>query len=261
MIEVPFSKFHGAGNDFILINNLAEKYTLSHGQIRQLCQRHLGIGADGLILIENDAICDFRMLYFNSDGHEGSMCGNGGRAAAAFAYLENICSNNCSLMAYDGVHNATIIPKQDGLFDISITMLDVKGYISGEKHMILNTGSPHYVVECDNLSAIDVIKQGREIRYDKQISEDGVNVNFIQRIENELHVRTYERGVEAETLSCGTGVTAIAIAAEVWYGLTDAIIITQGGRFKVDFIKDGSSYRNIVLNGPVQFVFSGKAFI
>jgi len=261
MTEIPFSKYHGAGNDFILINNMEGKFSFTNTQINKLCNRHLGIGADGLILLSKDAECDFAMQYFNSDGLEGSMCGNGGRAAAAFAFDEEIAGEKSCFRAFDGRHHAAISQRTDGKFEVSLTMNDVEQIIHGEKYLMLNTGSPHYVVECDNLSAIDIMKEGAKVRYDKTISENGVNVNFIQRSYNKIYVRTYERGVEAETLSCGTGVTAVAIASDIWYGVQKHEIIAQGGTFVVEFTKEGRAYRKIVLHGPVQFVFKGKFFI
>jgi diaminopimelate epimerase len=257
-MDLNFSKFHGAGNDFILINNFSEKIYLDKDQVFNLCHRNLGIGADGLILINPSQIADFKMVYYNSDGNEGSMCGNGGRSAAAFAMCENIVQSSCEFEAYDGLHHGKVQQLDSKNFHVKLSMIDIQSFDFNSRRLIINTGSPHYVTLTDNLAFYDVKKHGKEIREDLNISSDGINVNFMELINDQIHLRTYERGVENETLSCGTGVTAAAIAANLWYGIDSPAIHTRGGLFKVSLEKKDNKFVNITLEGPVSFVFKGK---
>ncbi|MBU2559013.1 MAG: diaminopimelate epimerase [Bacteroidetes bacterium] len=252
----PFKKIHGAGNDFIIMRSPAK--IPDHNLIAQLCDRHFGIGANGLILLSEASGIDFKMQYFNADGHEGTLCGNGGRAAAVFAYLDLISRKKMRFEAIDGIHHAEILQSHKGFFDVEISMKDITHYDLNDDRLLIDTGSPHYVKRCDNLSAIDVIKEGAAIRHDKNISQNGVNVNFMQLKKNEIHLRTFERGVENETLSCGTGVTAAAIAAALWYDKSAAVVNTKGGRLEVRFSHSADKFTNIWLRGPVQFVFEGS---
>jgi diaminopimelate epimerase len=260
-MDFRFSKYHGAGNDFILINNLEGKIQLKTDQISLLCHRNLGIGADGLILVESSHIADFKMIYYNADGNEGSMCGNGGRSAAAFAMHENIVPENCVFEAYDGLHQAGVQCISPANFHVILSMKEVNSFDLNQNRLLVNTGSPHFVTITDKLASYDVINEGKKIRNDKTISAEGINVNFMELINNEIHMRTYERGVENETLSCGTGVTAVAIAANLWFGTKSPTIHTRGGDFKVRLERDKNRFFNIILEGPVKFVFNGKATI
>lgn len=251
-----FSKYQGTGNDFILIDNREKKYHLSTEQIAALCHRRFGIGADGLMLLEHQEGFDFKMVYFNSDGRESSMCGNGGRCITAFAKDLGIISHQAHFIAIDGAHDAEVL--QDG--SIALEMAHVNSIQHFEDHAVLNTGSPHYVAWVDEVSTIPVFELGRKIRYEERFAPGGINVNFVQRAGNKLKVRTYERGVEDETYSCGTGVTAAAIAASgSKTGPCYTEIETPGGNLSVSFIKDSpDSASGVVLRGPARFVFSGN---
>ncbi len=260
-MNLSFKKFHGAGNDFIILNLLDDNYLLSSEQITFLCDRRLGIGADGLIMLYRSDINDFKMVYYNADGKIGSMCGNGGRSIAAFAFDEGIVGKNMQFTAYDGDHEAVIIQSDNESFEVKLTMMDVLVENFNEEYLIIDTGSPHYVTRVDNLAAFDVNNHGKKIRHSKQLSTFGVNANFMEKIDNNIYLRTYERGVEEETLSCGTGVTAAAIANSLWYGENSAEIITRGGNLKVTFNRNENHFSNIELTGPVKKVFEGTITI
>ena len=254
---VHFSKYHGAGNDFIIIDNrqgviLNEDHTV----IRGLCDRHLGIGADGLILLTGHDEYDFEMNYFNADGLEGSFCGNGARCIASFAYGSGIAGKSMRFKASDGVHIALVEDNQ-----IRVKMNDVARLEKKEGFFFLDTGSPHAVFSRPDVKTMDAVGEGKKIRYSKSFEPAGTNVDFIQREGNTLFIRTYERGVENETLSCGTGVVAAAICA-VLDGTIDKTPVpvqTRGGKLEVDFtiIRD-NRVTDIWLTGPVRFVFKGE---
>lgn len=252
----PFKKLHGAGNDFIIMH--APDKPLSHKLIEMLCHRNFGIGADGLILISNGEKVDFTMEYFNADGFGDSMCGNGGRAAAVFAYVELGARKNLQFKAIDGLHQAEIIHADGGSFDVKISMNDINDFDLNDERLLINTGAPHYVKRCDNLSALNIVETAAPIRYDKNLSANGLNVNFMERQNDEIFLRTYEKGVENETLACGTGATAAAIAAGLWYNLRTAKIHTKGGNLEVSFKREGKKFTDIWLRGPVQLVFEGS---
>lgn len=260
-MEIKFHKYHGAGNDFILVNCMNFNIILSQDQISFLCNRHLGIGADGLILILPSESHDFKMVYYNSDGNEGSMCGNGGRSVAAFAYNEGLAAEKMKFIAYDGEHEAIILKSDHGSFEVKLSMKDVIIDKFDDTFLLVNTGSPHYVCRVDNLADFDVVQNGRKIRYDNSISNNGINVNFMEKIDNQIYLRTYERGVEDETLSCGTGVTATAIAVSLWYEGEAFEIITLGGNLQVSFKKAGNYFSGIELTGPAKLVFTGNITI
>ena len=206
-MKVVFHKYHGSGNDFILIDNRNGWIDpLEDSVIKNLCDRKFGIGADGLILLTDHPDMDFEMSYFNADGLEGSMCGNGARCITAFAQKLGLAGNPTRFQACDGPHEA--ITEDAG---IRVTMSDVTGIKLQNDHYFLNTGSPHAVFFRDDVETMDVYEEGRKIRYQRQYGEAGTNVNFIRKLRKGLYVRTYERGVENETLSCGTGVVAAAI--------------------------------------------------
>lgn len=259
-MKIDFYKFHGTGNDFILIDNRTGVFSKNDTNlIHKLCQRRFGIGADGLILLElpvhNDE--DFNMVYYNSDGNQSSMCGNGGRCIVAFAKHLGIISSKAVFNAIDGKHSAIINSE-----NVSLKMQNVKADDLNEKEIFLNTGSPHKILFCNEVGGVDVKKEGSKIRYSEIYSEEGgTNVNFVQQTEKDTFlVRTYERGVEDETYSCGTGVTAVAIAVNA-LGKTQATTVyleTPGGKLKVSFEKSGSGFENIWLSGPAEYVFKGE---
>ena len=256
-MDIQFYKYQGTGNDFIIIDNRLKTVDLKEEQIRDLCDRRFGIGADGLMLLNPSAEHDFEMKYYNSDGREGSMCGNGGRCLVKFAYDMGIRKAEYVFNASDGMHEAEIDP--DGT--VSLKMKDVENVEVLHGAFIMNTGSPHYVKMVTDVMNTDVFKKGREIRYSKDFEKEGVNVNFVEQLpdEDKILVRTYERGVEDETYSCGTGVTAAAI---VCYhnenGFNDVQVKTLGGTLTVEFDRiDDSHYNNIWLSGPAEKVFDG----
>ncbi|MEW6774612.1 MAG: diaminopimelate epimerase [Bacteroidota bacterium] len=257
-MKILFSKYQGAGNDFIIIDNRLQKIQLSTQQINFLCNRHFGIGADGLMLLENSSVADFKMIYFNSDGKESSMCGNGGRCIVAFAQHNGIITkNNTTFEAIDGLHYAEILNNEN----VRLQMQDVSEIKKISNDYILNTGSPHFVRLVDNVESINVLEEGRKIRYSETFYEKGINVNFLQIIDkHNVKVRTYERGVENETLSCGTGVTAAAlVTAEIFQLTKDNIQIqTSGGTLFVDFEKQNNTYKNIFLTGNATLIFKGE---
>lgn len=259
---IEFYKYHGAGNDFIIIEDLNNDFisSLNNTQkfISKICHRHFGVGADGLMLLQKSPTSDFKMLYFNSDGKEGSMCGNGGRCIAALAYTKAYASKNMSFEAVDGKHKASI--EKAGM--VNLKMLNVFGYKKHNDAYIINTGSPHYVKFVNNLDKFDVYSVGKAIRYDSKYKPDGINVNFVEIINNELFVRTFERGVENETLSCGTGVVASAIAARLkgFSAESDSYrIVTKGGVLNVKFTLNNNEneFVDVWLKGPAVKVFKG----
>ena len=225
--------------------------------INQLCDRRFGIGADGLILLENDANVDFKMVYYNSDGNESSMCGNGGRCIVAFAKQLSVIDQTATFIAVDGLHNATILDQKT----IALQMKDVDEVLIHDSYVFLNTGSPHHVTMVNDLQQMDVKQCGRTIRYSELYGEVGSNVNFVSQIsENHFAIRTYERGVEDETLSCGTGATAVAIAMNaICKTKQNKITIdVQGGQLVISFRVNDSGYEEVFLEGPAEFVFEGE---
>lgn len=256
-MHLQFDKYQGTGNDFILIDNRDSTVKLSVGQIAFLCDRRFGIGADGLMLLENADGYDFRMVYYNADGNESTMCGNGGRCIVAFAKKLGVIGNKASFIAIDGPHTATV--NEDDT--VSLQMQDIQEVLYADGYTQLNTGSPHYVVFVDDVNATDVFNTGRSIRNSERYQPKGINVNFVQRLaDGDIHVRTYERGVEDETYSCGTGVTAAAIAASSnTAGHTITNIKTPGGNLQVSFDKRGANnIVNVILRGPATYVYSGS---
>jgi diaminopimelate epimerase len=255
---MKFHKYQGTGNDFIMIDNRLGFFPKeSVALVEKLCDRRFGIGADGLILLENDAETDFRMVYYNSDGNQSSMCGNGGRCLVAFAKSLGLISNSTTFIATDGLHHATIL--ENG--SVSLQMKDVQEVKIEADYVFLNTGSPHHVTFANDIQNLDVKKVGAAIRYSDLYGKAGSNVNFVcQLSENNFRLRTYERGVEDETLSCGTGATATAIAMNA-IGKTNSneiAIDVEGGKLKVSFEKTNTGYENVLLEGPATFVFEGE---
>lgn len=251
---MKFYKYQGTGNDFVMIDNRDLSFNKDKNHIAQLCDRRFGIGGDGLILLENDNKADFRMVYFNADGGESTMCGNGGRCIVAFAHFLNIFRGKCTFNAIDGIHEAEI---NNGI--VKLKMIDVKNISQYDKSFILNTGSPHLVQYIQDIETYDVHKKGHHIRYSDTYKKEGINVNFIQPISNtEIFVRTYERGVEAETLSCGTGVTASALTFMVKQSINEVRVKTLGGSLKVYAEKYNEGFINIWLEGAATQVFYGE---
>jgi len=257
-MTIHFFKYQGTGNDFIMIDNRQEIFSKNNTKlIKQLCDRRFGIGADGLILLENDKISDFKMVYYNSDGNESSMCGNGGRCIVAFAKQLNVIENETTFIAVDGEHYAKI--SVDGT--VSLQMKNVDKIKMASDYVFLNTGSPHHITLVEDVKSIPVKEIGSQIRYSDLYGKAGSNVNFVEAISDSLFaVRTYERGVEDETLSCGTGVTAAAIAMNAIGKTTsnEISLLVEGGELKVTFKKEGKNYIDVFLIGPATFVFEGK---
>lgn len=257
-MQTEFYKYQGAGNDFILINDPTSAFPADrHDLIRHLCDRRFGIGADGMILIRKHPDLDFQMIYFNADGHEGSMCGNGGRCTVAFAHRMKMCGQAANFMAVDGTHLAKVIRPDY----IQLKMQSVSSIRIQPDHFELDTGSPHYVTFVEDLENLDVFGIGQKIRLSNAFRAEGINVNFVEQTRNMLFVRTYERGVENETLSCGTGVVASAICAAMRdpSPKSEYNIRTHGGDLTVSFRKEGENdFRNIILEGPAEFVFKGS---
>ena len=257
-MQIHFSKYQGTGNDFIIADNRKGHYNhLSIEQVNKLCDRRFGIGADGLMLLNEIEGFDFEMKYFNADGKGGSMCGNGGRCMIKFAYHLNIRRDVYRFLAVDGVHEAEI--DDDGT--VSLKMKDVKTIRKFHNDFIVDTGSPHYIKLSNHVLDMDVYKKGYEIRNSAEFKEDGINVNFVEVLEEpgKIIVRTFERGVEDETMSCGTGVTASALVCfHNENGFNEVQVETPGGFLTVEYEKtDENRYENIWLCGPAEKVFEG----
>jgi diaminopimelate epimerase len=258
-MKIPFIKYHGTGNDFIMIDDRLNTLALTTEDVRKLCDRHFGIGGDGLIRIVNKDGFDFEMVYYNSDGNFGSMCGNGGRCAVAFAHSLKLIKEDTNFLAYDGPHEAILVSKAPMI--VKLKMADVLSVQKVKGAVVLNTGSPHYVTFVKSVKDINVELKGKAIRNSEPYKSEGINVNFVQVEDNSIHVRTYERGVEGETLSCGTGVTA-AVIAGVFSGKIkksdECVVHTPGGKLKVHFNKEGQRFDQIWLEGPAVAAFSGN---
>ena len=262
-MQIKFNKYQGAGNDFIMIDDRVLQFPVSVALVNHLCDRRFGIGADGLILLRNYPNFDFEMVYFNSDGNLASMCGNGGRCVAAFAKQLGIKEEEYYFMAVDGEHRAFI---KDGL--VSLQMKNIDKVSKNGSDIVLDTGSPHYIRFVDQLTDLEVVKLAKEIRYNPEFNEKGINVNFVainKTSDYHIKLRTYERGVEDETLACGTGVVASAIA---YFQESDhqkniassnhIFVSALGGELEVDFDYDPQNlYNNIWLTGPAERVFEG----
>ncbi len=258
-MHLSFYKYQGTGNDFILIDNRKSFFDKSQAAlIQRLCDRKFGIGADGLILLEKHSAYDFEMVYFNANGHEGSMCGNGGRCTVAFAKKLGIIKKETHFQAVDGFHEALIVENDW----IELKMSAVSSIEKWEDDYILNTGSPHYVTFNHDLDNLDVFKEGRQIRYSKRFTKKGINVNFVTEKEGKLQVATYERGVEDETLSCGTGVVASALAHYRHNNKNNTsgniAIQTKGGNLSVRWKMQDGAFQDIWLCGPATCVFEGQ---
>jgi diaminopimelate epimerase len=255
-MRFQFYKYQGTGNDFVVIDNRQLVFPKNNTKlIALLCDRKFGIGADGLILLESHLTANFTMVYFNADGYPGSMCGNGARCITHFARFLGIIENEASFEAADGMHFATIEGQT-----VSLRMQDVKSVTAENDHRFLNTGSPHHVQLVKDLKEYEVVTNGRRLR-NELYGKEGANINFVERIsDNTFAVRTYERGVENETLSCGTGVTAVAIALADMGAVDSGIVTleTPGGNLKVTFRKENDVYKDIQLIGPAVMVYKGE---
>ena len=253
-MTLKFDKYQGAGNDFVIINNLDGKLNLSEEQIARLCDRRFGIGADGLILVEKSDEADFAMKFYNSDGKTASMCGNGGRCIAKYAFNNKIASKTMKFTAEDGIHEAEIIDSEN----VRIKMIDVSEVKVFDDGMWTNTGVPHFVKFVDDIDKVDIATEGRKLADDKRFAPERTNVNFSDNA-NGFRLRTYERGVEGETLACGTGTVATALCINTKNGTHSPIALkAKGGLLKVYFEKKENGYKNIWLEGPAVKVFEGK---
>ena len=256
-MKITFYKYQGTGNDFVIIDNREGNIFLTTAQVNKLCDRKFGIGADGLMLLNLKEGYDFEMKYYNADGNESSMCGNGGRCLTQFAFDRGIKKEKYKFIATDGEHEAEF--DSEGWVDLK--MKDVSTITRYHGDAVLNTGSPHFVKSVTDVMGMDVFKEGYEIRYSKDFAAEGINVNFVEQTdEDQIIVRTYERGVENETLSCGTGVTASALVfAHNETGFNRIEIKTLGGNLAVEFEKKGDDgFEDIWLCGPATFVFKGE---
>jgi diaminopimelate epimerase len=258
-MTLHFNKFQGAGNDFILLDIRKNNIRLSSERIKFLCDRHFGVGADGLITLGNDKQFPFFMRYYNSDGFESTMCGNGGRCIALFANELGLCGDEIQFNAIDGIHQAILVNKDSSGALIRLKMKDVPSIEHYPGYMTLNTGSPHYVSFRENIENISMQGEGRSVRYSEPFAADGINVNLVEKKGNSLFVRTYERGVEDETLSCGTGVTAsVLAAASADPSLPSPVkVLTLGGTLTVYFERKDNGFTEIWLEGPAVNVYSG----
>lgn len=253
-MKVHFYKYQATGNDFVVMDNREGKLSLTKEQIEKICDRRFGVGADGLMLIEKHASLNFNVEYYNSDGSQ-SLCGNGSRAAVHFASRLGLVNGKSTFNAYDGAHSAELL--SSGI--IRLKMNDVAEVKTIGNDYFLNTGSPHYIRFVENIHEYPVVEEGRRIRYSDAFKPGGTNVNFVEKLsDNTIYVRTYERGVEDETLSCGTGVTAAAIAASLKGYTSPVNIKVKGGDLSVEF-KSGQSgtFTEIFLVGPAKMVFEG----
>lgn len=254
--NIKFSKYQGAGNDFILIDNRNGLFDGANEEfVKHLCDRRFGIGADGLMLLQDTKKFDFQMVYFNADGREGSMCGNGGRCIVAFARDLGVIKDKTVFLAVDGEHHASVHQDQ-----VELGMIDVLQVQRDGEAYVLYTGSPHYVTTVGNLANLDVYRHGHAIRNNDTYHQEGINVNFVEKEGAGYFLRTFERGVEDETYACGTGATAAAMAMAIKEGLNGELEIpvrVLGGQLYISFQKDGEKFTNVILKGPATFVYEG----
>lgn len=255
-MKILFEKYEGAGNDFIILDQWHNPFDLPDNVVRHLCDRHFGIGADGLMMLRQHPEVDFEMLYYNSDGALGSMCGNGGRCLSQMAFEKGYVGKECVFSASDGLHHVILL----GENVVRLKMKDIKEIKKVNGDLFLDTGSPHYIRNVNELDELDVVNEGRKIRYSTEFRESGTNVNFMMPYKDGFFVRTYERGVEDETLSCGTGVTAAAlstIAQRELSGSHHVKIYSKGGELSVHFDYSSNEFTNVWLEGHARKVFEG----
>lgn len=252
-MELRFTKYQGTGNDFVVIDNREDVFPRNDlSLIRRLCDRRFGIGADGLMLIQSSAEQDFRMIYFNADGSE-SLCGNGSRCSIHFANAIGLINDSTRFITTDGVHQAFL---KNGW--VHFQLHDINHVVKKEHDYFIENGSPHHVRIVKDIDQLDVVQEGREIRYAEDYKPGGTNVNFMEfKKGGGIKVRTYERGVENETLSCGTGVTAAAIVAALEGSTSPVSIETKGGNLEVSFEREGDTFRHVYLAGPATKVYEG----
>jgi diaminopimelate epimerase len=252
-----FIKYQGTGNDFVIVDNRDSSFPIKeHALIAQLCHRNYGIGADGFIAIESDTTSDFFMRYFNADGHEGSLCGNGSRCAVHYANALGLTQKEVVFRAADGLHQAQFVGEE-----VALSLHDVSNWETRDKALFIDTGSPHHIAFVVDVSAVDVATTGAAIAHGAPYYAGGTNVNFVEvTAADGLSVRTFERGVEAETLSCGTGVTAAAIGAHLSRRVAaeKISIHTKGGILTVSFTATSNGYKAVVLQGPATPVYKGQ---
>ena len=250
---IHFYKYQGTGNDFVMIDNRDKTFPRADlDLIAHLCDRRFGVGADGVILIERHTDADFEMIYYNPDGSQ-SLCGNGSRCAVMFANYLGIIQDKTKFLAVDGIHEAYISKGK-----VHLLMHDVQSFEQIGEDFLIDTGSPHYIKYVQQLDQKDMIKEGHAIRYSERFNEIGVNVNLIENTGQGLSIRTYERGVEAETLSCGTGCTAAALAYGLTHDVQKVTLIAKGGELEVHFKREQSGFKDIYLVGPAEAVFEGN---
>lgn len=253
-MDFTFYKFQGTGNDFIMIDDRSMTFPAHSTVINTWCDRKFGIGADGLILLQEDKDYDFRMVYFNADGNESTMCGNGGRCIAAFAKFLQINLEKRQFIAIDGPHDFVIHDDT-----VLLKMKDVLTIEHLDNAYVMDTGSPHYVVFGHHIAEMELVDSARKIRYNEMYKANGINVNFTEKIDQRYFIRTYERGVEDETLSCGTGTVATALSWAIKEDLSEGKIelITQGGKLNVHFKQNNRQFSDIWLEGAAEYVFKG----
>tara|TARA_X000001036_G_scaffold206745_1_gene194382 strand:- start:393 stop:1166 length:774 start_codon:yes stop_codon:yes gene_type:complete len=255
-MKIKFEKYESGGNDFVLIDNRNKLYDLNSDKIKKICTRNFGVGSDGLIILKNSKIADFKMIYYNSDGQSSSLCGNGTRCLFSFTLSLGIIEKTAKIETSEGIYIATISNRNL----VSLKMKNIDDVFLFDNKAYLNSGSPHHIEMIEDLNKISVKKLGSSIRFSSRYSPNGTNVNFFNKINDEkFEIRTYERGVEDETLSCGTGATAVAIAVHAM-GLTtksEITIQTRGGELIISFEVSETGYKNICLEGPTRFVFKG----
>lgn len=254
MSQIHFHKYQGTGNDFVMIDNREKVFDRNDlASVQKLCDRKFGIGADGVILIEPDQDTDFEMVYFNPDGSQ-SLCGNGSRCAVMYARSLGLINDKTTFRAIDGVHEAEIKGDQ-----VHLLMHDVEAYEQRSDDYVIDTGSPHYIRYVADVQSLDIIEAGRSIRYSAEYETEGINVNFVEQTDDGLaFIRTYERGVENETLSCGTGCTAAALSLGLKGAQSPVSLKAVGGDLQVAFEKTNGAFRNIYLIGPAKKVFEGS---
>jgi diaminopimelate epimerase len=266
MEKIAFYKMSGSGNDFIIVDNRNKIIdgTNLPDFVKKVCRRKMSVGADGFILIENTDGADFKWQFFNSDGSRAEMCGNGARCAARFAYLNGIAKSELNFKTDAGLIRAVVVDetvkikmpdpfalKMDQVIELNHGSLSV---------CFINTGVPHVVIEVDNIEDVDVVRLGREIRFHKAFSPDGTNVNFVHARNGHIAVRTYERGVEDETLACGTGAIAGALVMDIKFEKTSPVrmLTRSGGFLTIHFQKEGTKFSEVFLEGDARIVYRGE---
>ena len=254
-MALAFYKYQGTGNDFVMIDNRLNVFPKNDTKlVKRLCDRKFGIGADGLILLENHSEQDFTMVYYNADGNPSSICGNGGRCIVAFAKELGVIENKTIFEAVDGLHEAFIVKGE-----VHLKMQDVDVIENHQNHLFMNTGSPHHVQWVSDIQKLDVKGEGAALRYSDLYGKAGSNINFVEQVHNGFRMRTYERGVEDETLSCGTGATAVALAIhnKGYVAENEVALQVEGGNLKVTFKPNETGYSDIFLIGPAELVYTG----